>query len=186
MRSREKEVLLWWELVTLEEIDMQRIRGMIGLVVILSLALAGCALFQDHSDQTSEKTVQTAKTAVTAVSTVHTTDYYGRWVSDSPQVALYLSANQKMAYFQSGQKTITGKYSLKTSKNETATLTQIKFGNAELSLANATSMTLTHNDTTIKLTKDTSWSPHNGEISTDAKVALKSSSLAPAFRETNN
>lgn len=155
---------------------MRKIRGLLGLALILSLGLAGCQSAANGDNATSQQTSSAAPT-VTAVSKVHSTDYLGRWVNSSEQLVLYLNANQQLALFQTGHPTINGNFNLKLAKNSQATLTQQKLGTATLILTNATDMTLKIGKQTIHLTKDSGWSPQYSDIPTTTQAALQGSSL---------
>ncbi|MFC6181613.1 hypothetical protein [Lactiplantibacillus daowaiensis] len=159
---------------------MKKLRGMLGALALLTLGLAGCQAVANDSFKTTDtvQNVQSAAPGVTAVSKIRTTDYLGRWVNQAQGVAIYLDTNQNLALFQTNHATIKGHYTLKLGDNYQATLNQAKLGTAQLTLSNATTMTLKRGQTTFKLTKDTGWSPEHGEIPTDAKTALKASTLA--------
>lgn len=158
---------------------MKNLRGMLGVMVLLALGLAGCQTVADDSlNNNQDQTVQSATPSLTAVSKVRKTDYLGRWVSTTQGAALYLTSNQKAAWFQKNHTTVKGHVTLKLGDNGQATLTHAKFGTIKVTLQDATTMTLTRGKTTFKLTKDTGWSPKHGKIPTSTKTALNGTSLA--------
>jgi hypothetical protein len=159
---------------------MKKLRGTLAVTLLLVLGLAGCQSVAKGAfkPEQSVKSVQSAAPSVTAVNKVQTSDYLGRWVNHSKEIALYLNKQQTMALFQTDHQTIHGQFKLKLSDNDQATLSQGQLGTAQLTLSNATTMTLKHGKTTIKLMKDTGWNPQHGMIPTSAKVALKASTLA--------
>jgi len=150
--------------------------GVFGIALILSLGLAGCQSAASGNGL-ADKQVQSAAPTVTAVSKVHTTDYLGRWVNASEHLALYLNANQQLALFQTGRTTIKGNFNLKLAKNDQATLSQRDLGTTSLALDDATNMTLTTGKRTIKLAKDTGWSPQHSDMPTTTTAALQGASL---------
>ncbi|MFC6295888.1 hypothetical protein ACFQH1_11810 [Lactiplantibacillus daoliensis] len=154
---------------------MRKIWGFFGLA-LLSLGLAGCQSAVTGND-TADRQISSAAPTVTAVSKVHSTDYLGRWVNQTEHLALYLNTNQQLALFQTGHTTISGHFNLKLAKSNQATLTQSTLGSTTLALTNATSMTFQHGAQTIKLTKDTGWSPEHGDMPTTTQAALKGTSL---------
>jgi len=159
---------------------MKRLRGILAACLLLGLGAAGCqAATKGNFQPTSTvKSVQSAAPSVTAVNKVHTADYLGRWVSPSAELALYLDDHQNLAWFQADHTAVTGAFKLKLTNNDQATLSQAHLGQLQLTLRNATTMTLKHGHTTLQLTKDTGWDPDHGQIPTSEKVALKASTLA--------
>ncbi|BDZ31877.1 hypothetical protein RA086_11625 [Lactiplantibacillus sp. WILCCON 0030] len=155
---------------------MKRVRGLLGIALILSIGLAGCQS-ATGGNGAADKQVSSATPTISAVSKVRTTDYLGRWVNSSERLALYLDANQRLALFQSGHTTIKGNFNLKLAKNNQATLTQASLGQSTLALTDATNMTLKTAHQTIQLTKDTGWSPQHSKLPATTKVALQGASL---------
>jgi len=155
---------------------MKKIRGVLGLALILSIGLTGCQSTATGDDSANQQ-ISSAAPTVTAVSKVHSTDYLGRWVSQSEQLVLYLNANQQLALFQSGHATIKGNFNLKLVNNSRATITQLDLGTATLTLNDANDMTLKTSQQTTQLNKDTGWSPKHSDMPTTTAAALKGASL---------
>ncbi|RRK10545.1 hypothetical protein D1831_06705 [Lactiplantibacillus garii] len=155
---------------------MQKLWGF-GAVIGLTGLLVGC----QPATNRATRTVQSTNSTITAVQRVSTTDFAGRWVSPTPATSLYLNAHHQMALFRQNQHTIRGRFAIKMINNQ-ATVTVVDHHPIKLDLDGANTMTMRQNNTTIKLTKDPNWSAQRSDIPATNAVALKKSSLTPAFK----
>ncbi len=155
---------------------MQKIWGF-GMAIALAGLIAGCQSTPRHTD----RTVQTTKSTVNVVSRYSATDFMGRWVSPRPATSVYLNTHHQLVMFRGNQRTIREHFTIKLVNNR-ATLMINNHHAIKLDLDDANNMTMHQNNLTTKLTKDPNWSAQRSEIPTNRTVALKESSLTPAFK----